>query len=62
MGLKFCQEFSLRGIRLFEENLKNGKILVYICNCVLLYKNVKTTSQEEINFISDIICQVRYKI
>jgi hypothetical protein len=62
MDLKFCQEFSLRGIRLFEKNLKNGKILVYICNSVLLYKNVKTTLQEEINFISDIICQVRCKI
>jgi len=51
MDLKFCQEFSLRGIRLFEENLKNGKILIYICNVVLLYKNVKTMFQEEINFM-----------
>jgi hypothetical protein len=48
MGLKFCQEFSARGIRLFEQNLENAKILIYVCNGLLLYKNEKTTLQEVI--------------
>jgi hypothetical protein len=36
---------EIRG--LLGEQLENGKILIFICNVILRYKNAKKTLQEE---------------